>query len=172
MGCGSHNPLPPRKKNDFSVMVLLLVFLHYFWCLMNFFSNNFFFRRHLFSKISEEELQRKWQQYKIFNLKYQMKFWMKSILCIVKITNLNYCLTTLIIYPITLSLVMLKGLWSGKFFFRKKLGTRGTSKKKIWLGTFFKSVLTIFISFSGLVIDTVDSYMLQQFHNCLRVSVK
>ena len=56
---------------------------------------------------------------------------------------------------------------------------RGKSKNKIWLGTFFGSVLTIFISFSGsetvfsrLVIDIADSYMLQQFHNCFHVSVK
>jgi len=42
---------------------------------------------------------------------------------------------------------------------------RGTSKNRIWLGTFFGSVFTIFISFSGSVIvfiglvnDTADSY--------------
>ena len=68
----------------------------------------------------------------------------------------------------------------GNFFFIKSLAIvpRGTSKKKIWLGTFFGSVLTIFISFSGsvivfsgLVIDTADSYMLQKFHNFFRCSV-
>ena len=61
------------------------------------------------------------------------------------------------------------------FFFVKSwaIVPRGTSKKKIWPRRFFGSVLTIFISFSGsvivfsgLVIDTADSYMLQQFHNC------
>ena len=57
----------------------------------------------------------------------------------------------------------------GYFFFLKSwaiVPNRGKSKKKIWLGTFFWSNLTIFISFSGsvnvfseLVIDTGDSYM-------------
>ena len=64
----------------------------------------------------------------------------------------------------------------GNYFFVKSwaIVPRGTSKKR--LGTFFKSVLIIFISFSGpvivfcgLVIDTADLYMLKQFHNCLRV---
>ena len=72
------------------------------------------------------------------------------------------------------------GKWTIFFFVKSwAIVPRGASKKKIWLGTFFKSVLTIFISFSrsvivfsGLVIDTADSYMLQQFHNCLHVSEK
>ena len=58
----------------------------------------------------------------------------------------------------------LMGLWSGNFFSMKSwaIVSRGTSKMKIWLGTFFGSVLTIFITFSGslfvfsgLVIDTI-----------------
>ena len=62
----------------------------------------------------------------------------------------------------------LKGIVKLEFFFHKKVGncTLMNAQKKIWLGTFFGSVLTIFISFSGsvivysgLVIDTVDSYM-------------
>jgi len=66
-------------------------------------------------------------------------------------------------------------------FFVKSLAIvpRGTSKKEIWHGIFFGSVLAIFVSlsgsvtvFSGLVIDTADSYMLKQFHNCFRVSLK
>ena len=45
-------------------------------------------------------------------------------------------------------------MWSGTFLFVKSwaIVPRGTRKKKIWLGTFFGSVLTIFISFSGSVI--------------------
>ena len=58
------------------------------------------------------------------------------------------------------SIDTLKGIVKWEIFFR-----RGTSKKKILLGTFLGSVLTIFISFSGsiiffsgLVIDIPDSY--------------
>ena len=66
------------------------------------------------------------------------------------------------------TLAYLKGIVKWKIFFFVKswaIVPRGTIKKKIWLGTFFGSVLTISISFSGsvivfsgLVIDTPDSY--------------
>ena len=81
-------------------------------------------------------------------------------------------------------LKFLKGIVKWEIFFSRKskswaIVPRGTNKKKIWLGTFFGSVLIIciyfsgsVIVFSGLVIDTADSYILQQFHNCFRVSVK
>ena len=60
--------------------------------------------------------------------------------------------------------LLLKGLWSGKKNFVKSWA--------ILLGAFFISFSGSVIVFSGPVIDTADSYMLQQFHNCFRVSVK
>ena len=49
---------------------------------------------------------------------------------------------------------LLKGIGSGKLFFVKNwvIELRWTSQKIFWLGTFFGSVLTIFISFSGSVL--------------------
>jgi len=54
----------------------------------------------------------------------------------------------------------------GNFFVESlAIVPRATSKKEIWHGIFFGSVLAIFVSFSGsvivfsgLVIDTADSY--------------
>ena len=58
------------------------------------------------------------------------------------------------------------------FFFVKSwaIVPKGTSKKKICLGTFFGSVLTIFISYSGSVIifseQVIDTAKLYMLHNC------
>ena len=60
----------------------------------------------------------------------------------------------------------IKGIVKWEIFIKSwAIVPKGTSKKKIWLGTYFGSVLTIFMSFSGsvivlsgLVIDTADSF--------------